>query len=57
MIATEGQVFYDPAADAALLEGLHETLGDSVEVHEVETDVNDPDFAVAMADRLHELIR
>jgi uncharacterized protein (UPF0261 family) len=57
MIAVEGQVFHDPEADAALLAGLHETLGDSVEVHEVETDINDPDFAVTMADRLHELIR
>ena len=27
MIAVEGQVFHDPDADAALLEGLHETLG------------------------------
>ncbi len=57
MIAVEGQPFYDPDADAALIAGLHETLDDSVEVHEVETDINDPAFAVAMADRLHELIR
>jgi uncharacterized protein (UPF0261 family) len=57
MIDVEGQVFYDPEADAALVAGLHEALGDSVEVHEVETDINDPVFAVAMADRLHELIR
>jgi uncharacterized protein (UPF0261 family) len=56
MIAVEGQPFHDAAADEALLAGLHETLG-SVEVHEIETDVNDPDFAVAMADRLHELIQ
>ena len=35
---------------------LRETLADSVEVHEVDTDINDPEFAVAMADRLHELI-
>jgi uncharacterized protein (UPF0261 family) len=56
MIAVEGQVFHDADADAALVAGLHETLVDAVEVHEVETDVNDPDFAVAMADRLHELI-
>jgi uncharacterized protein (UPF0261 family) len=56
MIAVEGQVFHDPDADAALMAGLHETLDGSVEVHEVDTDINDPDFAVAMADRLHELI-
>jgi len=56
MIAVEGQAFHDAEADAALLEGLHETLAQGVEVHELETDVNDPAFATAMADRLHELI-
>ena len=57
MIAVEGQPFYDKDADDALLAGLHETLGPSVEVHELETDINDAAFADAMADRLHELIR
>jgi uncharacterized protein (UPF0261 family) len=56
MIAVEGQPFHDADADAALIDGLHETLDDSVEVHELDTDINDPEFAVAMADRLHELI-
>ena len=56
MIAVEGQPFYDADADAALFAGLHDTLDSSVEVHEVDTDINDPAFAVAMADRLHELI-
>jgi uncharacterized protein (UPF0261 family) len=53
MIAVEGQPFHDADADAALIRGLHETLADSVEVREVDTDINDPEFAVAMADRLH----
>jgi uncharacterized protein (UPF0261 family) len=57
MIAVEGQVFYDADADAALFAGLRQTLDGSVEVHEVDTDVNDPEFAVAMADRLHESIQ
>jgi uncharacterized protein (UPF0261 family) len=57
MIAVEGQPFYDKDADDALLAGLHDTLGPSVEVHEVDTDINDAAFAEAMADRLHELIR
>jgi uncharacterized protein (UPF0261 family) len=55
MIDVEGQPFHDPEADAALFAGLRETL-DGVEVHEVDTDVNDPELAVAMAERLHELI-
>jgi len=57
MIAVEGQPFHDPEADAALRSGLVETLGPSVEVHEVDADVNDPAFATALADRLHELIQ
>src|SRR5439155_14799419 len=56
MIAVEGQPFYDPEADEALLVGLHETLEPSVEVNEVDADVNDPPFAEAMANRLHELM-
>jgi uncharacterized protein (UPF0261 family) len=55
MIDVEGQPFHDANADEALFAGLRETI-DGVETHELELDVNDPDFAVAMADRLHELI-
>lgn len=56
-IATEGQVFHDPEADEALLSTLRELVDTStVEVHELELDVNDPAFALAMANRLHELI-
>jgi uncharacterized protein (UPF0261 family) len=56
MIAVEGGPFHDPEADAALLAGLRETLSDAVEVHELDLDVNDPAFADAMADRLHEML-
>jgi uncharacterized protein (UPF0261 family) len=56
MIATEGQPFHDPAADEALFAALREGLADSVELHELDLDVNDPAFADAMANRLHELI-
>jgi uncharacterized protein (UPF0261 family) len=55
-IAVAGQPFHDEDADRALLAGLRESLAGSVETHELDTDVNDPAFAVAMADRLHELI-
>ena len=58
MIAVEGQVFYDPAADEALFEALRENVDrERVEVHELDTDVNDPEFALTMANRLHELCR
>ena len=56
-IAVEGQVFHDAEADAALLEGLHETLAPNVEVHELDTDINDPAFALVLANRLHKLIQ
>ena len=56
MIATEGQPFYDAAADEALFAAVRENLGSNVELHELDTDVNDPEFALAMANRLHELV-
>jgi uncharacterized protein (UPF0261 family) len=55
MIAVEGQPFHDPAADEALVGALRDGLDPSVAVRELDTDVNDPAFARAMADRLHEL--
>jgi uncharacterized protein (UPF0261 family) len=57
MIAVPGQPFHDAAADEALVAGLRDTLQDSVEVQERGEDINDPAFATAMADRLHELIQ
>jgi uncharacterized protein (UPF0261 family) len=56
MIATDGQPFHDPTADEALFAALREGLADNVELHELDLDVNDPAFADAMANRLHELI-
>ena len=57
MIATEGQPFHDPEADEALFSTLREQIDvTKVEVHELELDVNDAEFALAMANRLHELV-
>jgi len=56
MIAVEGQPFHDPAADQALFGGLSETAAE-VEIHELDLDVNDERFALAMANRLHEMIQ
>lgn len=56
MIATEGGPFDDPDADEALFAALREGIGDNVELHELDLDVNDPAFADAMADRLHGMI-
>ena len=56
LYATEGQVFHDPAADEALFASLREHVDrEHVEVHEFDVDINDREFALAMANRLHEL--
>jgi len=57
LLTTEGQALRDPEADEALFSTLSESVDRSkVEVHEVDADVNDPQFALAMAERLHELV-
>jgi uncharacterized protein (UPF0261 family) len=56
MIATEGGPFHDGAADEALFSALRKGLGENVELHELDLDVNDPAFADAMANRLDEMI-
>jgi uncharacterized protein (UPF0261 family) len=57
MIATDGQPFHDPAADEALFSAVRDNVGPSVELHELEMDVNDPRFALAMADRLDAMLK
>jgi len=57
MLTTEGQVFHDPEADEALFRTLRELVDRSrVELHEVDAEINDPQLALAMAERLHELV-
>jgi uncharacterized protein (UPF0261 family) len=56
MLTTEGQAFHDAAADEALFGSLRESVDRSrVEVHELDLDINDRGFALAMANRLHDL--
>ncbi|AHI00767.1 Tm-1-like ATP-binding domain-containing protein [Kutzneria viridogrisea] len=53
-----GGPFHDPAANAEFAEQLRSGLATStVELHELDQHVNDAEFAVAAAERLHELIR
>jgi uncharacterized protein (UPF0261 family) len=56
MIDAPGEPFHDPVADAALFEALRESLRPGIERVEMAVNINDPAFARAMADRLHELI-
>lgn len=55
--ASSGGVFHDPDADQALIEALRTHLDEKVERIEMDTDINDPAFAVAMARKLDELYR
>jgi uncharacterized protein (UPF0261 family) len=56
MIDAPGEPFHDPVADAALFGALRAGLRPDVERVELAVNINDPAFARAMADRLHELI-
>ena len=54
LLATEGQVFHDSAADEALFGALREGVDRArVEVHELDLDINNREFALTRADRLH----
>jgi uncharacterized protein (UPF0261 family) len=57
MIDAEGQPFHDPEADAALFDALREGVeGSSVELIELEHNVNDAEFADAMVDKLDDFL-
>ena len=55
-IATAGGPFHDAEADAALIDALLANVGDNIEIHDLEQDINDPAFAEAMATRLMEMV-
>jgi uncharacterized protein (UPF0261 family) len=58
LYAAEGQVFHDPAADQALFGALRESIDRTrVEVHELDLHINDHEFGLSMANRLHELFQ
>jgi uncharacterized protein (UPF0261 family) len=52
-----GAVFHDPVADRALFSAVKEALDPSVDVIEMDTHINDPEFALAMARTLDEHYR
>jgi len=54
MIDVEGEEFHDPEADEALFDALRETLDEEIELLELETDINDEEFARTIAEKLDE---
>lgn len=57
ILDVEGEEFNDSAADEALFKAIRETRNDDVELVEMETDINDDAFAVALAKAVDELVR
>jgi uncharacterized protein (UPF0261 family) len=56
MIDVPGKPFYDPEADAALIRELKANLRKEIAVKEMDTDINDPKFARAMARAMDKMI-
>lgn len=57
-LSEAGGPFHDADADTALFATLRERIDPArVELHELDTDVNDPRFAAAMTDRLTALVQ
>jgi uncharacterized protein (UPF0261 family) len=53
----DGQPFRDPAADDACRQALEGELSAAgLRLHRIDAHINDPSFAAAMADRLHQMI-
>lgn len=52
IISAEGQPFHDPVADEALFGGIREHLADSIELKEVDAEINSPEFSKACAESL-----
>ncbi len=57
VIDAEGQPFHDPEADRALFDAVREHLDARVELVELDCNINDPEFADAMADKLHDYLQ
>jgi uncharacterized protein (UPF0261 family) len=57
LVDTEGQPFYDAEADAAFLKSLKRNLSDKVKLIEMDTDINDEEFATRAANLLLENLR
>ncbi|QNB46374.1 UPF0261 family protein [Thermanaerosceptrum fracticalcis] len=57
LIAIEGKPFYDPDADKALFEAIRVNLDPRIELVEMDTDINDPEFALYLARSLDEMMQ
>jgi uncharacterized protein (UPF0261 family) len=56
-IDVDGAPFHDPDADRALFQALRDHVTENIELHELEHNINDPEFAQAMVDKLVEYLQ
>ena len=52
IISAQGQSFYDPKADQALFDAIKSNLSKTIELIEVEAEINAPEFSKACAETL-----
>lgn len=57
MLGDKGEEFHDPEADASLFDALRTNLDDDVERLEIEANINDEEFALALAKQLDEYMQ
>lgn len=48
--------FYDLEKEEVLFESIRNNLNDSIKLKELDTDINDPEFAIRIAETLDEMI-
>ena len=56
-LSAEGGALYDPASDQAFIETLRKNLDPGIKVLEVDTDINNPEFAQVVVEALKESLR
>ncbi len=56
-LSAEGGALYDPASDQAFIETLRKYLHPEIKILEVETDINNPEFAQVVVEALKESLR
>ena len=56
-IAKEGGPFHDPKAVSSCIEAIRKGAGDKLAIREVDTDINDPEFARVCAETLLSLMQ
>jgi len=57
MLDSEGEPFWDPEADRAFIDTLKANLRPDIPVYEMDNNINDPEFADALANKLLEFLK